>query len=508
MSKAVAISCFFVVFSLFLAGISRGAISVEELGKIERAAPTQAAAKPVKNRKLLVFNLVSKGYRHTAIPYGAKAIELMARKTGAFEIVQSEDISVFEPGNLEQFDAICINNSSGNDFRNPKLRKSIVDFVKSGKGIAAIHAATAGNFDNWPEGAAMVGGVFDGHPWVSEGTWAVKIDDSGHPLNAAFGCEGFKINDELYRTKFSYQPRTRLRVLISLDMSDKATRTAKGIRPGDMDMPLSWVRSYGKGRVFYTSLGHNHHLYWNPKVLKHYLDGIQFALGDLKVDTTPSAQIKAATAKIPKEDGFKNLFNGKDLTGWRGDTRIWRVEEGAITGRTTDKIKVTENTFLIWEGGEVEDFELRFKFRLVGGNSGVYFHSIERKAGQAGEALVGPQADFSADNKWTGDIMEYTRRGILAERGEKGFIEKNGAKKITGTVGNSDELLKVVRDKQWNDYAVVARGGHIVLKINDVVMCELEDNDANRIKKGLLALQVHVGPAMLVQFRDIRLRRL
>ena len=124
------------------------------------------------------------------------------------------------------------------------------------------------------------------------------------------------------------------------------------------------------------------------------------------------------------------------------------------------------------------------------------------------EPLVGPQADFSADNRWTGVVIEYTRRGILAERGQKVKIDDKGKIKVIGTVGDAKELLKYVKPKQWNDYTIIANRGHIVLKINDVVMCEIEDNDPRRVPTGKLALQVHQGPPMLVQFKDIRLREL
>jgi len=208
------------------------------------------------------------------------------------------------------------------------------------------------------------------------------------------------------------------------------------------------------------------------------------------------------------EKGFKTLFNGKDLTGWGGDLRIWSVRDRAITGQTTKENRVSENNFLIWKGGKVTDFELRLKFRLVGGNSGIYFRSEKRAPGQKGEPVVGPQADFSADHRWTGVIMEYTKRGILAERGEKVVIDEKGNKKVVGSVADSKELLKAVRNEEWNDYTVIANGGHVVLKINGIVMCELEDSDPRRVPTGLLALQVHVGPPMLVQLKDIRLREL
>ncbi|MFQ5631607.1 MAG: ThuA domain-containing protein, partial [bacterium] len=232
------------------------------------------------------------GYKHASIPFGAKALEIIGKKTGAFEAVIRDDMAAFEKENLDRFDAVCFLSTTQLKFENQKYRRNLMDFVKGGKGVVGIHAATD-NFYNWPEAAAMMGGLFDGHPWHSGGAWAVKIDDPEHPVVAAFQGEGFAINDEIYRIKKPYS-RENLRVLLSLDFDDEATNQAKGIRPNDFDVPVSWVRSYGKGRVFYTSLGHNKHIYWNPAILQHYLDGIQFALDDLPADPTPSLDVALA----------------------------------------------------------------------------------------------------------------------------------------------------------------------------------------------------------------------
>jgi len=261
-------------FSLPLSSFSQD-ISPLEIQKIEQAIPAKATVSPKKPRKLLVFTR-HEGYKHSAIPYATKALEIMGKTTGAFEVVESQDMSIFNKKTLKEFDAVCFNNTTKLKFVDAKLRKSLLEFVKSGKGIVGIHAATD-NFYDWPEAAEMMGGVFDGHPWTSKGTWAVKIDDPEHPLTAAFNGEGFKINDEIYRIKSPYffHSRDKLRILLSLDMTDETNLNAKGVKPADKDLPISWVRSYGKGRVFYCSVGHNHHIYWNPAILQHYLDGIQ-----------------------------------------------------------------------------------------------------------------------------------------------------------------------------------------------------------------------------------------
>lgn len=219
-------------------------------------------------------------------------------------------------------------------------------------------------------------------------------------------------------------------------------------------------------------------------------------------DTTETPELETP----PASAGFVSLFNGKDLTGWEGDRRIWSVQDGAITGHTTAEVRVTENDFLIWRE-EVEDFELRLKFRLEGGNSGIYIRARKRPPGQKGEALAGMQADFSADGRWTGVIMEYTLREVLAERGQKVTIDTSGKKTVIGSLGDPKKLLDVYRPGEWNHYRVLARGGRITIAINGTVMADLDDRDPKRLKRGWLALQVHTGPPMRVQFREVLLRR-
>jgi type 1 glutamine amidotransferase len=263
------------------------AVSEEVAGKIEAAVPAAATARPAKARKILVFWLC-KGYFHDSIPVANKAIEVMGKKTGAYDVVFSDDMNEFTAEKLAGFDAVLFNNTTKLEFNEPGQREALVDFVKGGKGIIGIHAATD-NFYTWPEGAEMMGGLFAGHPWTAEGTWAIKNVEPNHPLNAAFKGEGFKINDEIYRVR-PLKPMENRRVLLALDLDDPATKSAKGVRESDHDKPVSWVRDYGKGRVFYCGLGHNKEVFFQPAILRHYLDGIQFALGDLKVDASPVAE--------------------------------------------------------------------------------------------------------------------------------------------------------------------------------------------------------------------------
>jgi hypothetical protein len=212
------------------------------------------------------------------------------------------------------------------------------------------------------------------------------------------------------------------------------------------------------------------------------------------------------------ESGFTSLFNGKDLAGWQGDTTIWSVQDGCITGQTTQPKQIKENSYLIWQGGqggEVQDFELRLSYRLENGNSGIYCRAHKRSADEkSADPVIAWQADIDDKHVWTGCIMEWTVRERLADRGQVVTIDEKGAKKITGSTGDAAKLAALIKDKDWNDYQIIAKAGHITLSINGTKMCELTDNDPRRAVKGLLALQVHAGVPMKVQFKNIRMRKL
>ena len=263
-------------------------LSEELVDQITQAMPTTAVVPP-RPRKILLFDRCE-GFRHGSIPVGDVAFKIMGQTTGAFETFLTDDMEIFEPSRLKQFDAIIFNNTTSLKFENPKHREALMQFVKSGKGIIGVHAATD-NFYTWPEAAEMMGGLFAGHPWTADGTWAMKLNDPGHRLNRAFAGKGFRIRDEIYQFCDAGGPE-KLRILVTLDMADEATR-ARGAPPAsENDYPVSWLREFGKGRVFYCSLGHNNEIFWNKAVLQHYLDGIQYALGDLDADATPTAKLK------------------------------------------------------------------------------------------------------------------------------------------------------------------------------------------------------------------------
>ncbi len=265
-------------------------VSPEEYQKIEEAIPLEAPAAPTEPRKLLVMDLNVGRHGHPSIPHANLAVELMGRKTGAYEAVFSNDRAMLLPDNLGQFDAVFLNNTIGPIFNTQELRASFREFVLNGGGLVANHAVTVTSED-WAEFGEILGARGAFHRDADEEV-TVKLDDPNNPVNAAFAGKSFEFKDEIFRFMAPYS-RQKVHVLLSIDVdkTDMNQGTPRGnCFREDNDYAISWIRRYGTGRVFYCSLGHNPYVFWDPVILKHILAGIQFALGDLKADATPAAR--------------------------------------------------------------------------------------------------------------------------------------------------------------------------------------------------------------------------
>jgi hypothetical protein len=209
----------------------------------------------------------------------------------------------------------------------------------------------------------------------------------------------------------------------------------------------------------------------------------------------------AATSATEPEPGFVALFNGRDLTGWDGRPGWWRVENGAITSESTPEKPCERAHYLFWTGGTPGDFELRLQYRLTGGNSGIQFRTQRLPDFDTS----GYQADCEAAGQWTGCLFEHARGGV-AMRGEDVAIDESGRRTVK-PLGDPAALLAAVRPDAWNDYQVTARGDTITLAINGQTMCRVRDQEAGKAaRRGVIALQMHPGPPMKVQFRNIRIR--
>jgi len=332
MSRTVLIVSLLAAAVMVAGAPARAQVSPDKVAKMTKAMPDKAPAAPARPRKVLIYSHCN-GFVHRGAIVAAKvALPMMGKKTGAYEAVVSDDLANFMPDKIKQFDAIVLSNTTGELFTvkgprkprkpNPKriknpdalkraqdkyakdlaryeaelkkfqsgskpdtetLRKSFMDWVKAGGGVMGIHAATDCSY-KWKEYGEMMGGYFAGHPWHM--LVQIKNDDPSNPINAVFSNKGFEVTDEIYQFNRGVYSRQKLRVLLSLDY-DKLKK--KGGARKDKDYAVSWINTHGKGRIFYCSLGHRDEIFWNPVVLKHYLAGLQWALGDLKgVNTAPN----------------------------------------------------------------------------------------------------------------------------------------------------------------------------------------------------------------------------
>lgn len=248
---------------------------------IEDAIPDRPIVRPAGTRSLLIFDL-SKGYVHESIAWVDFVITRMGQNTGAFTATVSSDTTMFRAEHLTRFDAVLFNNNTGEPFSDPALRVSLLAFVRGGGGVIGLHAATDGFFE-WPEFGEMMGAYFVNHPWNEEVT--LRIEELDHPITAAFDSSSYVVADEIYQFRDPYS-RDRLRVLISLDTT-RLDLEREGVQREDRDFAVAWIREEGAGRVFYSSLGHRFEVLTDPTILRHWLAGIQYALGDLEADATP-----------------------------------------------------------------------------------------------------------------------------------------------------------------------------------------------------------------------------
>jgi len=497
-------------------------ITPDMVEKMRAAAPKAPFAAPARPRKMLVFDLC-KGFAHASIPVAAKAMEILGETSGAFTTETSTDPAAFKADNLARFDAVCFNNNTGALFDDPDLKKSLMDWVRAGHGVVGIHAATDVGAWKWPEFHQMMGGVFSGHPWHEN--VGIKVDDPNHPIAKVLGGEGFVVRDEIYQFNKGIYSRDALRVLLSLDMSCTA---AKGKRD-DNDYAVAWIHPWGDGRIFYCSLGHDNDIFWNPKVLAFYLAGIQYALGDLKADATPSAQLapqpkpalvpesakpapkpakarkKAAADAVrltiyaaPAADaGWITLFDGKRSTlekHWDNGRGGKPSENWAIEG---DALVRMDKAGYLWTKERFGNFQLELDFKTEG-NSGLFFR--------------------------TGDTKNAVQTGFemqILNSGGKTTLGKHDCGAVYDALAPS---ANPVKNDEWNHVVLTCRDNKVRIAINGTQIIDMDldkwdtprknpDGSKNKYKKALkdFPREGHIGlqeHGHKVMFRAIRIRPL
>jgi len=466
----------------------------EVLAKIRAAAPDAPLEPPAKPRRLLIFCLC-RGFYHPVIPLGSAALKIVGEKSGAYQALISDDPEIFTPERLAEFDAVCMFNTTGELFlpadfkdlsateqeaarqRDAELKRSFREFVASGHGLVGIHAATD-CFYEWPEYGVMIGAYFDGHPWNEPVT--VKTDDPQHSINAVFKGEPFEIADEIYQFREPYC-RDLLHVLLSLDTS-RTNMNKPGVRRQDRDFAVSWIHRFGRGRVFYCSLGHRDEIFFDPRILRHYLAGIQYAMGDLSAGQPPAQ---------PDPPGWIELFNGKDLTGWTCKPGSWKVEDGTLA-------RVGGGD--IWTERQFGDFVLELEFKVAPqANSGVFFR--------------------------TADIRDPVQTGIelqVLDSFGKQEVGRHDCGAIYDCLAPSRNAVKP--PGEWNHVVLICRGGCIRALMNGIQIIDMNlddwtepgknpDGTPNKFKRayrdmprvGHIGLQDHGSP---VWYRHIRIRPL
>ena len=206
------------------------------------------------------------------------------------------------------------------------------------------------------------------------------------------------------------------------------------------------------------------------------------------------------------QDGFKKLFDGNSLKGWKGDTTVWRVQDNTIIGETTAEHPIQSNTFLIYDKEQPGDFELVAEFKITeSGNSGIQYRSSS--VDSLPFTLKGYQADIDGTNVYTGQNYEERGRGFLAKRGENAVLEKDKKPQITSMIADPDSLKSLIRNGDWNEVRIVAKGNILRHFINGNLMSNVADNDTKLRKlKGLIGFQVHAGPPMKVEYRNMRIK--
>ena len=473
--KLPVVYCLTVILSCLSAVSLEGAkeATQEEIENIALAIPDKI--EPLKKHKVLVFSKAFT-YYHSSIAVAKEMAKQMGEKTGLFDADFTNDPNDLSAENLKKYDAVYLNNSTSIEkgLTTEKMRKEFIEYVKNGGGIVAIHAATDGG---WPGYTEMIGGNFDGHPWGHEGTYCLCNEDSTHPVVSGIfgGKQSFEINDELYQYKDF--DRDKVRVLLSIDMS-KFENHRGGRKREDNDYAMAWVKSFGKGRIFVSSPGHNHHIYWNKDILKMWYQGFRFVLGELEVDTEsipkPSFSLPPAAGKQDPTVRFKSPEESQ---------KTFKVQPGYSLELVADNPMVSEPTVCVWDGnGRMYVAEWRTYMQdIKGTGTDDPVSQVVRLEDTDGDGIMDHKTVFAKDlllprmilplldsvliaESNTNDIYEYFDRdndGVAEEKKiwfEGGKRGGNVEHQPSGLIWSMDNWLYLT----YSDYRLRWRDGKVI----------------------------------------------
>jgi len=466
--------------------------------RILAAAAFAAALSPLAlagegKKPRILYITTTAGFHHSACEYSVPIIQKMAETSGAFEVVCSDRTDLISPESLKGFDAICFSNTTGDLKQFPLSeanREALVEAVKGGKAFIGIHAATD-TYKDWEPYYDMIGGSFIAHPWNEPVT--ITIEDPSHPAASPVPSP-WTVKDEIYT--FKNYSRDKIHVIMS--MSDDSVK-GRGNRP-DGDYAIAWSKMYGKGRVFYTSLGHEHAVWDSPYYQKHLLGGIRWALG--QVQTTLTIGHPRVEAKwTPIFDG-KALAWGKDWEATDDPTesrKHWRVLPGGILqGMVPDDSKAG-SSHLYYIAKEFGNFEVHADINInAEGNSGFYFRCPKDKNVEKGQWKNWPAGyEAQINNGWDPDPK---KSGTFYPEPNLSYADMQ---RILGYDKAKDD------GNFWFRMTIIAVGKHhFVIKLNDTVVVDIDEAKFDRgYLPGLFAFQMHHKGAV-VRFKNIEVREL
>ncbi|MBI4585995.1 MAG: ThuA domain-containing protein [Planctomycetes bacterium] len=445
-------------------------------------APLPAQEKPAARKKVLYITTTA-GFHHSTCEYSIPIIKKIAGDSGDFEVACSDKTDLINRPSLEGFDAVVFSNTTGDLAQFPlseENRGALIDFVKGGKAFIGIHAATD-TYKDWAPFYEMIGGSFNGHPWHEKVT--IDVEDPSHPAASPVPSP-WAITDEIYT--FKNYSRDQLHVILRLD---KASEKGKGNRP-DGDYALAWSKTYGKGSVFYTALGHREDVWDNPLFQKHLLGGIRWALGLAKTN------LQIGHPRV--ESDWAKIFDGKTLdfgSDWEATDnpeatrKHWTVQPGGIlqgTGEGSSHLYHTKRTY--------KNFECRADICIdPNGNSGFYFRCSPKNHQANGQWKNWPEGYEAQINN--GYALDPKRSGTFYP---SPTLWDKDIKKYLGYEKSKDD------GNFWFNMHMVAAGNHFVIKLNGQVVVDHFDD---QFSEGYFAFQMHHTNSR-VKLKNIEVREL
>lgn len=261
-----------IVAAMVIVAVVCSALALRAAQEDGTSAQDPAGHKPAR----VLLSTQTQGFQHKSIPVAKDILASIANESGKFDLTIDDELKNLTQEGLKNFDIVMFVNTTEELKIDEAQKQALLEFIKSGKGFVGVHAATD-TFYQWPEYGEMIGGYFDGHPWTADTTVTLKNEAPARKITKPFGDKPFQLTEEIYQFKAPYD-RSKCEVLLSLDTS-KTDMSRQGIKRTDGDFAVAWIKPYGDGRVFYTSLGHNEAVWRDQRFQRHLLAGIEWASG-------------------------------------------------------------------------------------------------------------------------------------------------------------------------------------------------------------------------------------